>query len=304
MFARVTPSHKVRVVRALQRTGRVVAMAGDGANDAPAIRLADVGIAIGQQSTSAARGAADVVLTDERVETLVHAIVEGRAMWASVRDALSILIGGNLGEIGFTLAAGLVDGRPPLNARQLLLVNLLTDVAPAMAIALRPPSQETLESLADEGPDASLASPLNRDIAWRAVVTAAGAGGAWAVGRLTGSAARARTIGLAALVGSQLGQTIASGGMSRPVVLTSIGSMAALFTVISTPGVSQFFGCRPLGPIGWSTALASAGVATYASVKLPEVGGRIVEGAKSRLAQAATRVTEVAAGDADRRLDA
>ncbi|HEY6078728.1 MAG TPA: HAD-IC family P-type ATPase, partial [Polyangiaceae bacterium] len=89
VFARVTPAQKVRVVRALQRAGRVVAMVGDGANDAPAIRLANVGIAVGRHSTAAARAAADVVLTDERIETLVHAIVEGRAMWASVRDAVS-----------------------------------------------------------------------------------------------------------------------------------------------------------------------------------------------------------------------
>ena len=110
VFARVTPSQKARIVRSLQRAGRVVAMVGDGANDAPAIRLAHVGIALGELSTSAARGAADVVLTDERIDTLAEAITEGRAMWASVRDAVSILVGGNLGEIGFTLElASLTD---------------------------------------------------------------------------------------------------------------------------------------------------------------------------------------------------
>jgi len=80
---------------------------------------------LGELSTSAARSAADIVLTDERIDTLVEAITEGRAMWASVRDAVSILVGGNLGEIGFTLGAGLINGRPPLSPRQLLLVNLL-----------------------------------------------------------------------------------------------------------------------------------------------------------------------------------
>ncbi len=279
VFARVTPAQKVRVVRALQRAGRVVAMVGDGANDAPAIRLANVGVAIGEHSTAAARGAADVVLTDERIETLVDAIVEGRAMWASVRDAVSILIGGNLGEIGFTLAAGLVDGKPPLNARQLLLVNLLTDVAPAMAIALRPPSRETLESLATEGPEASLGKPLNRDIAARAAVTALGAGGAWLIGRFTGSAERARTIGLIALVGTQLGQTIAAGGTSRPVLVTSLGSSALLATIVQTPFVSGFFGCTPIGPVGWATALGASVAATAAGAYFP----RLAENAISRL---------------------
>lgn len=271
VFARVTPSQKVRVVRALQRGGHTVAMVGDGANDAPAIRLADVGIAIGEQSTSAARSAADIVLTDERIETLVHAIGEGRAMWASVRDAVSILVGGNLGEIGFTLAAGLVDGRPPLSARQLLLVNLLTDVAPAMAIALRPPSSETLASLANEGPDVSLAEPLNRDIAARALITALGAGTAWTVGRFTGTRSRANTMALLALVGTQLGQTITSGGFTRPVLTTSLASTGLLALIVQTPVLSQLFGCRPIGPVGWATALGASAFATSAGIYAPRL---------------------------------
>jgi cation-transporting P-type ATPase I len=270
VFARVTPAQKVRIVRALQRAGRVVAMVGDGANDAPAIRLANVGIAVGKQSTAAARAAADVVLTDERIETLVHAIVEGRAMWASVRDAVSILVGGNLGEIGFMLAAGLFDGRPPLNPRQLLLVNLLTDVAPAMAIALRPPSLDTLSALRKEGPEASLGQPLNRDIALRALVTSLGAGGAWVVGRF-GGRERANTVGLLALVGSQLGQTLMSGKLSRPVVVTSVASAATLALIVQTPGVSQLFGCKPLGPFGWATAISASAGATALAGYFPEL---------------------------------
>ena len=270
VFARVTPAQKVRIVRALQRAGRVVGMVGDGANDAPAIRLANVGIAVGRNCTAAARAAADVVLMDERIETLVHAIVEGRAMWASVRDAVSILVGGNLGEIGFTLAAGLVDGRPPLNPRQLLLVNLLTDVAPAMAIALRPPSLETLSSLRQEGPEASLGQPLNRAIALRALVTSLGAGSAWVVTRF-GGRERANTVGLLALVGSQLGQTLTSGKLSRPVVITSVASAATLALIVQTPGVSQLFGCKPIGPFGWATAIGASAGATALAGYFPEL---------------------------------
>jgi magnesium-transporting ATPase (P-type) len=212
-----------------------------------------------------------VVVTDERIETLVDAIVEGRAMWASVRDAVSILVGGNLGEIGFTLAGGLFDGRPPLNARQLLLVNLLTDVAPAMAIALRPPTHATLESLALEGPDASLGEPLNRDIIARAATTALGAGGAYLVGRLTGSRERATTVGLLALVGTQLSQTLVSGGPTRPVLITGLASAAALAAIVQTPGLSHFFGCRPLGPFGWATAAGASAFATTAAATFPGI---------------------------------
>ncbi|MET0790915.1 MAG: HAD-IC family P-type ATPase, partial [Polyangiaceae bacterium] len=280
VFARVTPAQKVRVVRALQRAGRVVAMVGDGANDAPAIRLSNVGIAIGEGSTSAARAAADIVLTDERIETLVLAVVEGRAMWASVRDAVSILIGGNLGELGFTLGAGLVDGRPPLNARQLLLVNLLTDVAPAMAIALRPPTSATMKSLAQEGPDVSLGKALNRDIASRAIVTTLGASTAWVIGRFTGTRTNANTIGLLALVGSQLGQTMVSGRYSRPVMITSITSAALLAGIVQTPGLSHLFGCRPLGPIGWATAVGASTAATYAAIRFPALVNEIMRRTK------------------------
>lgn len=269
VFARVTPPQKVRVVRALQRRGRVVAMVGDGANDAPAIRLSNVGIAIGQRSTAAAQAAADIVLTDERIESLAQAIWEGRAMWASVRDAVSILVGGNLGEIGFTLGAGLVDGRPPLSARQLLLVNLLTDVAPAMAIALRPPPVDSLQQLSQEGPERSLGQPLNRDIVTRATVTALGASTAWAIGRLVSGREKAGTIGLVALVGTQLGQTLFSGRFSRSVVATSVATGAALAGIVQTPGVSHAFGCRPLGPIGWATAIGASAAATAAATYFP-----------------------------------
>jgi magnesium-transporting ATPase (P-type) len=130
VVARGTPAHKVRVVEAYQRLGRTVAMTGDGANDAPAIRLADVGIAIGKRAAPAARAAADVVVADDHLDTILDVLVEGRSMWASVRKALGILVGGNLGEIAFTLLGAAATGRSPLSARQLLLVNLLTDLAP------------------------------------------------------------------------------------------------------------------------------------------------------------------------------
>jgi len=275
VFARVTPPQKVRIVRALQRAGRVVAMVGDGANDAPAIRLANVGIAVGEQSTTAARAAADIVLIDARLETLVDAVLEGRAMWAAVRDAVSILVGGNLGEIGFTLGAGLFDGRPPLNARQLLLVNLLTDVAPAMAIALRPPAPRSIRSLAYEGPDISLGQPLNRQIAARAVVTALGASSAFGIARFTGTRARASTVGLVALVGTQLGQTLTSGQMSRPVIVTGVASAAALALIVQTPGLSHAFGCRPLGLLGWTTAIGASTAATVGAALLPDLVARL-----------------------------
>jgi cation-transporting ATPase I len=204
VFARVVPADKVRIVEAYQRAGRAVAMTGDGANDAPAIRLADVGLALGQRSTSAARGAADIVITDDRIETLLDIVTEGRGMWGSVRDAVAILLGGNAGEVVFTVATSAIMGRPALSTRQLLLTNLMTDVVPALAIAIRPPRGRSAAQLLAEGPDRSLAGPMYGAIAQRAAATAAGAGAAWWAARLTGRRRRADTVGLVALVGSQL----------------------------------------------------------------------------------------------------
>jgi magnesium-transporting ATPase (P-type) len=266
VVARCTPGHKVRIIQALQRQGRTVAMTGDGANDAPAIRLADVGIALGRHGTPAASAAADLVVTDDRLETIIAALVEGRAMWSSVRHALCILVGGNLGEIVFSVLTAAVTGRSALTSRQLLLVNLLTDLAPAMAIAVRAPGRAA-EGLLNEGPDASLDQVLTSELSLRAACTALGATTGWTLGRLTGRR-RAGTVALAALVGTQLGQTLLAGGLD-PATLTAIaGSAATLAVVVQTPGLSQFFGCTPLGPLGWGIALGSAATATLGNAAL------------------------------------
>ncbi|MFE2498228.1 HAD-IC family P-type ATPase [Streptomyces scopuliridis] len=271
VVARGTPTHKVRVVKAFQRLGRTVAMTGDGANDAPAIRLADVGIALGVRATPAARAAADLVVTDDRLETILAALVEGRAMWASVRQALAILLGGNLGEIGFTVLGATISGSSPLTARQLLLVNLFTDLAPAIAVALRPPGEDAKERLLQEGPESSLGTALTDEITVRALATALGATVAWIAARATGRPTRARTIALAALVATQLGQTLLVGWRSPAVLAAVAGSLAALAAFIQTPGVSHFFGSTPLGPVGWAIALTAATAATVAAVFLSPV---------------------------------
>jgi magnesium-transporting ATPase (P-type) len=285
VIARGTPAHKVRVVEAFQRMGRAVAMTGDGANDAPAIRLADVGIALGRRGTPAARAAADVVVTDDRLETIVAALVEGRALWGSVREALGILVGGNLGEIAFTVLAAAVSGQSPLTARQLLLVNLLTDLVPALAVALRAPAASPEELLA-EGPEASLGAALTSDIVQRAAATAFGAAAGWGAARLTGRCgSRSRTIALASLVGSQLVQTGLVGWRSPLVVASSVASAAVLVGVVQTPGVSQFFGCTPLGPVGWALAAGAAGSSSLAAAAVPLVAPRVtwVAGKAGRL---------------------
>ncbi|WP_138442381.1 HAD-IC family P-type ATPase [Sinomonas susongensis] len=258
VVARSTPAHKVRVVQALQSLGKTVAMTGDGANDAPAIRLADVGIALGRRGTPAARAAGDLVVTDDRLETIIAALVEGRAMWGSVREALGILVGGNLGEIAFTVLGAFITGLSPLKARQLLLVNLLTDLAPALAVALRPPHGSSTAALLAEGPEASLGAALNREVGLRAALTTAGAAAGWAAALALGLGPAAPTVALVSLVATQLGQTLTAGGPTRTVVVSGGASLAALAAVVQTPALSAFFGSVPLGPLGWGIAAAAS----------------------------------------------
>lgn len=275
VVARCTPAHKVRIIQALQKCGRTVAMTGDGANDAPAIRLADVGIALGQRGTPAARAAADLVVTDDRLETIIATLVEGRAMWSSVRHALSILVGGNLGEIAFSVLTAAATGRSALTGRQLLLVNLLTDLAPALAIAVRPPGADHADGLLREGPDTSLGETMTREIGLRAAATTLGATAGWTLARYTGRRRRAGTVALVSLVGTQLGQTVLAGGTSPAVLASTAASVGVLAAVVQTPGVSQFFGCTPLGPVGWTIATGSALGATFANGALTRLVERL-----------------------------
>jgi cation-transporting P-type ATPase I len=270
VFARVSPEHKVQIVKAMQGAGRVVAMIGDGINDAAAIRLADVGIGVGADRSTAARSAADLVLPDADIRRVHHALLEGRALWHRVRDAVSILVGGNAGEVGFMVLGTALGGRAPISMRQMLLVNVLTDMAPALAVALAP-SRDGSVAVAPVG--VLLGRPLARMVAARGAATALGATLAWTAGRFTGRPRRASTMGLAALVTTQLAQTLLAGRHSRLVVGTSIGSFLALVALVQTPVVSRVVGCTPLGPVAWGIVLASAAAGTKLAMTTTRTAG-------------------------------
>ena len=144
VFARVTPEHKVQIVKAFQGTGAVVAMTGDGVNDAPALKNADIGIAMGQNGTDVAKNAADMVLTDDNFVTIVEAVKYGRTIFNNIRKAIHFLIATNVGEI-VTIFLGLLIGmRSPLLAIQLLWINLITDSLPAIALGLENPEKNIM----------------------------------------------------------------------------------------------------------------------------------------------------------------
>ncbi|MCX7673728.1 MAG: cation-transporting P-type ATPase [Thiobacillaceae bacterium] len=144
IFSRVSPAHKLRIVQALQRAGRVVAMTGDGINDGPALKAADIGVAMGAGGTEVARSVADVVLEDDELQTMIVAVAQGRTLYANIRKSVHYLVSSNLSEIGLTFAAIALGLGQPLNTLQLLWINLVTDIFPALALSLEPPEPDVL----------------------------------------------------------------------------------------------------------------------------------------------------------------
>lgn len=144
VFARVTPEHKVRIVKAFQKTGAVVAMTGDGVNDAPALKKSDIGIAMGRKGTDVAKNAAEMILNDDNFVTIVDAVKQGRNIFDNIKKAIHFLIATNIGEI-VTIFVGLLLGvKSPLLAIQLLWVNLVTDSLPAIALGVEPPEKNIM----------------------------------------------------------------------------------------------------------------------------------------------------------------
>ncbi|WP_333761178.1 cation-translocating P-type ATPase [Streptomyces sp. IBSBF 2390] len=281
VVARVAPEQKLQVVEALRDAGRVVGMVGDGANDAAAIRAADIGVGINARGSAAARNAADIVLTDDDLTVLIDAVGEGRALWHSVADAIAILIGGNAGEVGFGILGTLLSGRAPLSTRQMLMVNLFTDLFPSMAVAVTQKEGEADLAHVEEAAGV-LGEPLLRQIRHRALTTCLGAVTAWLIGRFTpGTARRSSTMALCGVVGTQLVQTLLDRRDSRLVQITSLGSAVALVAVVQTPGVSRAVGCTPLGPVAWAGVVAAIALALAGQRTLPrleETIGRLLPG--------------------------
>src|SRR5579871_5044477 len=273
VIARATPLDKLRIVESLQRQGHTVAMTGDGVNDAPALRLADVGVAMGHGGTEVARQTADIVLADDDFFTLVESLVEGRSYWRNIRRALGILLGGNLGELGLLVGASVFGFASPLTTRQILAVNLVTDVLPGLAIALQQPEHRDLAGLAREGA-AALDITLRRDVVRRGLATTMPSLAAYLIALGSGALPEARTVAFSAIVTTQLAQSLdiglAEGSLTRSVVGAIGGSAGLLGASLAIPPLRAFLNLALPTPFGW--ALVGAG--TLAAVLL----GRLLEG--------------------------
>jgi Ca2+-transporting ATPase len=259
VFARVSPAHKLQIVQALQQTGKVVAMTGDGINDGPALKAADIGIAMGHTGTDVAREVADVVLEDDNLETMVVAISHGRTIYNNIRKSVHFLLATNLSEImvvGLALTAGL--GRP-LNAMQLLWINLLSDVTPGLALAQEPPEPDVLRQPPRDPAAPILTSTDFKRIAFESTVLSAGAFGAYGYGLARyGMGAQANTLAFTSLTVGQLLHAFSCRSHTptlfsaqplpaNPSLTLAVGgSLALQFLALVIPGLRGLLGLTPL----------------------------------------------------------
>jgi len=256
VFARVTPAHKLRLVEALQAGGHVVAVTGDGINDTPALRRADVGVAMGGGGTEAAREAAEIVLTDDDFATIVSAVREGRRIDDNVRRFVAFLLSANLGEVvlfGIAVLAGL---GVPMTVVQVLTVNLLTDGLPAVALSRDPASADTMSR-----PPRAVGKLFSRAL-WIALGLAGTAVGlaataAYLVGRERAPDA-AQTMAFATVALAELAfvfslRTLDAPPWKAPPNRALIGSVllsaAVLLAAIYVPGLRPVFGTVALAPV-------------------------------------------------------
>ena len=275
-FARISPAQKLRIVRTLQDAGAVVAMVGDGINDSPALRAANVGMAIGRHGDAAAREVADVFFAGEDLEMLPLAIARGRGTYTNIRKAIHYILSSNTSEILLMLAGTAAGFGEMLSPIQLLWINLISDVLPAIGLAMEPPEPDAME----RGPTNANEPIVRRDQMLRlgteaGILTASALGaGLFGAIRYGLSSPQGRTMAFGSLASAQLlhaltyrsGQpsVFQPGGLSGCPQLLGIvgGSLAAQVTAMLVPGVRNALGVAPISLVD-AVAMAAGGIAPF-----------------------------------------
>ncbi len=289
VYARVAPEHKLRIVRALQANGGIVAMTGDGVNDAPALKKADIGVAMGVTGTEVSKEAADMILADDNFATIVAAIREGRGIFSNIRKFLRFLLSSNIGEVltmffGVVLAGviGLEETAGiavPLLATQILWINLLTDTGPALAMGVEPPPDDVMQRPPRQLTDRVIDRAMWVGIFWvgavMAVVTLAALDLSLPGGLVEGSGDMtfARTMAFTTLVLAQLFNCFNARSeetsafrhlFTNPLLWGAIGlSVLLQVAVVHLPFMNQAFGTRPLALADWLVCLGLGSIVLW-----------------------------------------
>ncbi len=280
VYARVSPERKIRIVRAWQQRGNLVAMTGDGVNDAPALKQADIGVAMGITGTEVAKDAAGMVLADDNFATIVKAVKNGRNVYANIKRAVQFLLSGNTAGILTVLYASLMGLPVPFSAVHLLFINLLTDSLPAIALGLEPHTDEVMREKPRPRNEDILTKPFLLSVGMEGLVIAAATITAFYLGLSYGGAAAGQTMAFSTLCLSRLFHGF-SCKSQHPVLLTRklwnnralLGAFAAgsllLGLVLLVPALESLFSVAPLsiGMIGAVVGLAFCSMLTIQLLK-------------------------------------
>ena len=271
VFARVSPAHKLQIVQALQGAGKIVAMTGDGINDGPALKAADIGIAMGHTGTDVAREVADVVIEDDNLETMIIAISQGRTIYNNIRKSVHFLLSTNLSEIMvmFTAIAGGLG--QPLNAIQLLWINLMSDIAPGLALALEPPEPDVLSAPPRNPHEPIVRKADFKRIAFESAVISAGSLAAYGYGiSRYGMGPRAGSLEFLSLTSGQLLHALSCRSekhsifdrgnlpQNRYLNMALAGSFGIQALSMLVPGLRNLLGIAPIGLLDGAVLGASA----------------------------------------------
>ncbi len=300
-YARVSPEHKMRIVEALKKRGHIVAMTGDGVNDAPALKRADMGVAMGITGTEVTKEASDMVLADDNFATIVAAIEEGRAIYANVKKYLAYLLSCNVGEVLIMFVASLMGLPLPLTAIQILWVNLVTDGLPAIALGVDPPEPDIMRQPPRDPKESVFTTPVKLLIAVVSILMVAGIIPVFASILPEGGLVKAQTMAFTMMTmfemfnafncRSERDSIFKVGPFANPwLILAVFSSILLQAAVLYIPFLQTIFGTTALSLTEWLliTAISSSALIVV------EIGKQLVPGSggneriKEALTQAAS----------------